>query len=127
MRASKSTAVAPELKSIKGADDTPSTLPIDIEPPESVARRVLPVPDTAAMLPVVVRDPEIPTVVVLLPDPMVTVVVEPVRPPVPMLIVLVLPDAVAPAWMLVVCDKVERPIVRTPVPVAPPIVKIPVV
>ena len=57
IRTSKSTVVAPELKSIKGDEEVLSTLPSDREPPESVPITTLPDPVDAEMLPSVVRLP----------------------------------------------------------------------
>lgn len=67
------------------------------------------------------------SVVVLVPavEPIVMAVVEPARPPVPRLIVLVLPEEVAPAWMSVVWETVDRPNVMLLVEEVPPIAIVP--
>ena len=81
----------------------------------------------AATLRVPVTDSVWLIVVVLVPavEPIVMAVVEPARPPVPRLIVLVLPEVVAPAWMSVVWETVDRPNVMLLVEEVPPIAIVP--
>ena len=104
-----------------------ATVPVEDVSVNVAADWISPIPEVvhaAADAPIGARVTRPLTVVVwVAPDtaePTVIAVVEPDSPAVPILIVLVLPDAVAPAWMSVVCDTVERPSVIVPVPLVPP-------